>query len=140
MQATGLRPATLLKKRLWLRSFPVKFAKFLRTPFFYRIPLVTASGYSFSKVFYNVINTASFFRTNLIGWSVTPGDCRRVECAQSQQSILIWHCPVAFFDNFLVQQVNLVFSLLPSNITVLKETSAQVFSVNFLKVLKESIL
>ena len=29
-----LRPATLLKKRLWHRCFPVNFAKFLRTPFF----------------------------------------------------------------------------------------------------------
>ena len=28
------RPATLLKKRLWYRCFPVNFAKFLRTPFF----------------------------------------------------------------------------------------------------------
>ena len=26
-------PATLLKKRLWYRCFPVNFAKFLRTPF-----------------------------------------------------------------------------------------------------------
>ena len=26
--------ATLLKKRLWHRYFPVNFAKFLRTPFF----------------------------------------------------------------------------------------------------------
>ena len=28
-----LRPATLLKKRLWHRCFPVNFAKFLRLPF-----------------------------------------------------------------------------------------------------------
>ena len=28
-----LQPATFLKKRLWHRSFPVKFKKFLRTPF-----------------------------------------------------------------------------------------------------------
>ena len=28
------RPATLFKKRLWHRCFPVKFAKFLRTTFF----------------------------------------------------------------------------------------------------------
>ena len=28
-----LRPATLLKKRLWYRYFPVNFGKFLRTPF-----------------------------------------------------------------------------------------------------------
>ena len=31
--STGLRPATLLKKRLWQRCLPVNFAKFLRTPF-----------------------------------------------------------------------------------------------------------
>ena len=30
----GLRPATLLKKKLWHRCFPVNFVKFLRTPFF----------------------------------------------------------------------------------------------------------
>ena len=35
--------ATLLKKRLWHRCFPVNFAKFLRTPFFYRTPLVAVS-------------------------------------------------------------------------------------------------
>ena len=29
----SLRPATLLKKRLWRRCFSVSFAKFLRTPF-----------------------------------------------------------------------------------------------------------
>ena len=33
-KVTGQRPATLLKKRLWHRSFPVNFAKFLRAPFF----------------------------------------------------------------------------------------------------------
>ena len=32
-KALGLRPATLLKKRVWLRCFPVNFAKFPRTPF-----------------------------------------------------------------------------------------------------------
>ena len=35
-----LRPATLLKKRLWHRYFSVNFAKLLRTP---RTPLVAAS-------------------------------------------------------------------------------------------------
>ena len=33
-QVTGLRPATLLKKRLWLMCFPANFEKFLRKPFF----------------------------------------------------------------------------------------------------------
>ena len=30
-KVAGLKPATLLKKRLWHRCFPVNFAKFLRT-------------------------------------------------------------------------------------------------------------
>ena len=38
-----LRPATLSKKRLKHRCFPVNFAKFLRTPFFNRILRVVAS-------------------------------------------------------------------------------------------------
>ena len=33
LQARGLRPATLLKNRLWHKCFSVNFAKFLRTPF-----------------------------------------------------------------------------------------------------------
>ena len=32
-KVAGLKPATLFKKRLWRRCFPVNFAKFLRTPF-----------------------------------------------------------------------------------------------------------
>ena len=32
-KVAGLRPAILLKKRLWHRCFPVNFAKLLRTPF-----------------------------------------------------------------------------------------------------------
>ena len=33
-KVTGLRPANLLKKRLWHRRFAVNFAKLLRTPFY----------------------------------------------------------------------------------------------------------
>ena len=36
-KVVGLRPATLLKKRVWHRCLPVNFAKFLRT-FFSRTP------------------------------------------------------------------------------------------------------
>ena len=32
-KVSGLWPATLLKRRLWHRCFPVNFTKFLRTPF-----------------------------------------------------------------------------------------------------------
>ena len=45
----GLRPATLLKKRLWHRCLPVNFAKFLRTPI---TPLVAAlRAASFMKLY-----------------------------------------------------------------------------------------
>ena len=35
---------SFLINRLWKRCFPVNFVKFLRTPYFCRTPLVTASG------------------------------------------------------------------------------------------------
>ena len=41
-------PATLSKKSLWHMYFPINFAKFLRTPFFYRTPSVAASVLSLS--------------------------------------------------------------------------------------------
>ena len=41
-KVAGLRPATLLKKRLSHRCFPANFAKFLRT-LFYRTPGTTSS-------------------------------------------------------------------------------------------------
>ena len=37
-KVAGLRPATLLKKRLWHRCFPVNFVEFLRTPFLQNTP------------------------------------------------------------------------------------------------------
>ena len=53
--STGLRPATLLKKRLWHRCFPVNFAKFLRTPFLTEhlqwLLLKTAFWFSVSTTF-----------------------------------------------------------------------------------------
>ena len=39
----GLRPTTLLKKRLWHSCFPVNFAKFLRIPFLREHLRTTAS-------------------------------------------------------------------------------------------------
>ena len=48
-KVAGLRPATLLRKRLWRRCFPVNFTIFLRTAF-YRTPLVAASHSSISML------------------------------------------------------------------------------------------
>ena len=46
-KVAGLRPAILLKKKLWHRCFPVNFRKFLRTPF-----LQSTSGGCFLRCHY----------------------------------------------------------------------------------------
>ena len=57
-KVSGLRPATLLKKRLSYSCFSVNFEKFLRTPF-YRTPPVAASGSDrgSSTIFCNIYDT-----------------------------------------------------------------------------------
>ena len=64
--SAGLRPATLLKKRLWHRCFPMDFAKFLRSPFFYRTPTVAASEVYFSSHLRNIVcETNHEVKTNI---------------------------------------------------------------------------
>ena len=54
-KVAGLRPATLLKKGLWDRCFPVNFAKILRTPFFQNI-----FGGCFCATLSNMNNSKAF--------------------------------------------------------------------------------
>ena len=53
-KVAGLRPATLLKKRLWHRCFPGNFVKFLRTPF-----LQNTSGRLLLKVAERIRNSGA---------------------------------------------------------------------------------
>ena len=67
---SGLRPATLLKKRLWHRCFPMNFVKFLRTPF-----LQNTSG--------RLLLHFTFGRTlikKLMVWSWAPPQLHISEC------------------------------------------------------------
>ena len=50
-KVAGLRPATLLKKRLWHRYFPVNFVKFLRTAF-----LQNTSGRLLLEYYHRALN------------------------------------------------------------------------------------
>ena len=55
-KVADLRPATLLKKRLWHRCFPVNFVKFLRTPFLQNTAgrlLLKCKCLSVTRFFYN---------------------------------------------------------------------------------------
>ena len=54
-KVTGLRPATLLKMRLWHRCFPVTFVKFLTTPF-----SQNTSGGCFWEVLYKKVVLKNF--------------------------------------------------------------------------------
>ena len=54
-KVADLRPATLLKKRLWHRCFPVNFAKFGRTPF-----LQNSSGWLLLKTVHTLVGFYCF--------------------------------------------------------------------------------
>ena len=49
-KVTGPQGCNFIKKRLQHRCFPVKFSKYLRTPFFYRTPPVAASVFDYINV------------------------------------------------------------------------------------------
>ena len=59
IKVSPLRPAALLKNRLWYRCFPVNFAKFLGTLFiehFRWLLLILAFLYRTSKYFHSTVN------------------------------------------------------------------------------------
>ena len=67
----GLRPATLLKKRVWHRCFPVNFVKFLKTPFLQntsgRLLLPNVSSYfPFPEKFSGFSDTSFIWPINLV--------------------------------------------------------------------------
>ena len=67
-KVVGVRSATLLKKRLWHKCFPVNFAKFLRAHFFTEHLRATASVDTscFDECFsFHVITGSSIIYTNL---------------------------------------------------------------------------
>ena len=57
---------TLLKKRLRRRCFPVNFAKFIRTPFLKRTPLVAASARITNKQYYSKETPTQVFPGDIV--------------------------------------------------------------------------
>ena len=66
-QQYSLRPATLLKKRLWQRYFPVNLAEFLRIPF-YRTPLVAASFFCIQACIFSFYKTLALIRQSVLNF------------------------------------------------------------------------
>ena len=56
----GLRPVTLLKRRLWHNDFPVKFVKFLRTPFLQNTSGRLLLFFSCYTIFLTLYKSASY--------------------------------------------------------------------------------
>ena len=56
-KVADIRPATLLKKRLWHRCFPVNFAKFLKHFFYRTLPV---GAYMHSSIMYTVLSFSIF--------------------------------------------------------------------------------
>ena len=73
-KVAGLRPATLSKKRLWRRCFPVNFVKFVRPSFFTEhlrwlllyIYVTSCLLYSFIMTMFNLFSL-DFLWNNLFG-------------------------------------------------------------------------
>ena len=59
-KVTGVRPATLLKKRLWHRRFSVNFVKFLRTNFFTEHLWTASSIHTSSHLFQHMQQAFAF--------------------------------------------------------------------------------
>ena len=102
-KVAGLRPATLLKKRLWHWCFPANFTKFLRKPFSQNTsPLVTET---FNKCFirhlsldvFNPVIPQSIQNkfTKKIVWSHLPAFC-------TSSSALLNTFSVSFADSSIV--------------------------------------
>ena len=77
-KVADLNPATLLKKRLWHRCFPVNFVKFLRTPFLQNTSgrLLLSEGKFLYKLFGKLESTlnknVAIVTRNNIAWKYVP--------------------------------------------------------------------
>ena len=61
-KVVGPRPATLLRKRLWQRCFPVELAKFLRTLFYRTLPTAASEDILLTISVLLVFATSAFTR------------------------------------------------------------------------------
>ena len=62
-----LRPATLSKKRLWRRCFPVSFAKFVRTLFHRKPPMAASLLCSGRKKDFHLFHLKTMISTSING-------------------------------------------------------------------------
>ena len=129
-KVAGLRPATLLKKRLWHRCFPVNLVEFLRT-LFLRWLLLCIYIFFFKQG--NVISSMTKF--GLIKcWTIFGVLLFLPEAVVRRCSI-----EISILKNFTKFTGKHLCQSLFFNQVVKKETLAQVFSCEFCEIFKKKV-
>ena len=133
-----MRPATLLKKILWRRCFPVNFAKFLRTSFLqntYRRLLLFLNSLSTDPLTFSLANFLKFlwktfpFFSLLLETCLEPRQTSRMEhfsenswrlkVAKEKNSVIdLWQCFKYTTDYNMFKTVQLILWM-PDNLVLL---------------------
>ena len=123
--------ATLLKKRLWHRCFPVNFVEFLRTPF-YRTPL--------DDCFYNF--TFSFISNFKVHIKINWHDGERSYRSEAATGGVLWN--KLFLETSQYSQENTgvesLFNKVWEPATLFKKAPTTVFSSEYCKIRKNTYL
>ena len=116
----GLRPATLLKKWLWHRCFPVSFAKCLRTPFFQN----TSSGcfwrvtlrYWGPDLFENVLEFVIYviILTLTLNWRLVVWSCKWFKTVKNNVfwDIFTFNTPITVINQVIVQRFRIFLTII----------------------------
>ena len=111
-KSKGLRSATLLKKRLWNRCFPLNFAKFLRTPFVQntsgRLPLWKTTSETSSTKYLELIKRRSKVQEKNMSCERTLNFDQWKTFSENYKPMKVWLWLVyKFTENY---QIELLFS------------------------------
>ena len=145
-KVAGLRPPTLLKKRLQYRYFTVNFVKFLRSSFLQALPgdcfflfilSRTSLGRQLSQITLNTFNRGVYFNVTFL-FSILVGTLQICRSSRSQMFLKIG--VLKNFSNFCQ---SLFFNKVagPRPATLLKKRPRhRCFTVNFAKFVRTSFL
>ena len=94
-KVSGLKPAILLKKRLWHKCFPVNFEKFLRAPF-----LQNTSWRLLLIIFIQVLGRSKIYENE----------------SENRQSDLVVYMPTTIIFNLNHEMKQIIFPGTPRNL------------------------
>ena len=128
-KVASLKPATLLKKRLWHRCFTVNFAKFLRTAFLQNtsgwLLLLATNEMIFSNLFSLMIVTITYHASKM--WYIRKYTITKINLlltmhhhvSSTKKLYVIWLCLIKNIEDFSLQVFRAwsIFSVITFKIT-----------------------